>query len=143
MLPRNTTYAELTYDMAANMFIRGFLRDDGFETVKANSLAVFVSDYALYWFDYLAVYDAVLAQAGWNHTLAQDIALLRGTVQMQNKRWGEIITWKYRHPPYLDGGENRFKQMLTAYKCEAEYFMIFNYPTFEGNPYGIMLDEHF
>jgi hypothetical protein len=143
MLPRNTTYAELTYDMAANMFIRGFLRDNGFETVKANSLNVFVSDYALYWFDYLAGYDVVLAQAGWNHTLAQDIALLRGAAQMQNKHWGEIITWKYRHPPYLDSGENIFEQMLTAYKCGAEYFMIFNYPTLEGNPYGIMLDEHF
>jgi hypothetical protein len=77
MLPRNTTYAKLTYNMAANMFVRGFLRDNGFETVKANSLDVFVSDYALYWFDYLAGYDVVLAQAGWNHTLAQDIALLR------------------------------------------------------------------
>ncbi len=143
MLPRNTTYAELTYDMAANMFITGFLRDDGFETIKANSLDAFVSDYALYWFDYMAGYDVVLAQAGWNHTLAQDIALLKGAAQMQNKSWGEMITWKYRYPPYLDNGENIFEQMRTAYECGAEYFIFFNFPTVEGNPYGIMLDEHF
>ncbi len=143
MLPRNTTFAELTYDTAANMFIGGFHIDDGFETIKANSLDAFVSDYALYWFDYLAGYDVVLAQAGWNHTLAQDIALLRGAARMQNKRWGEMVTWKYRQPPYLDSGENIYEQMHTAYECGAEYFMIFNFPTLEGNPYGIMLEEHF
>jgi hypothetical protein len=143
MLPRNTTYAELTYDTIAERFIRGFLRDDGFEAIETNSLDAFVSDYALYWFDYLAGYDIVLAEAGWNHTLNQDIALLRGAAAMQNKRWGEIITWKYRHPPYLDSGENIYEQMRTAYECGAEYFMIFNYPTLEGNPYGIMQDEHF
>jgi hypothetical protein len=143
MLPRNMTSAELSYDTVANMFIGGFHRDNGFEAIEANSLDAFVSDYALYWFDYLAGYDVVLAQAGWNHTLNQDIALLRGAAAMQNKRWGEIITWKYRHPPYLDSGENIYEQMCTAYMCGAEYFMIFNYPTLEGNPYGIMLDEHF
>lgn len=143
MLPRNMTYADLTYDTIANRFIRGFLRDDGFEALKANSLDAFVSDYALYWFDYLAGYDAVLAQAGWNHTLVQDIALLRGAARMQNRSWGEMITWKYRHPPYLDSGKIIYEQMRIAYETGAEYIMIFNYPTLEGNNYGILLDEHF
>lgn len=143
MLHRNTTFAELTYDMIADRFSRGFRMDNGFETIEANSLDAFVSDYALYWFDYLAGYDVVLAQAGWNHTLAQDIALLRGAARMQNKSWGEMVTWKYRHPPYLDSREKIFEQMRTAYECGAEYFMIFNFPTLEGNSYGIMLDEHF
>ena len=91
----------------------------------------------------MAGYDVVLAQVGWNHTLVQDIALLRGTARMQNKSWGEMITWKYRHPPYLDSGKNIYKQMCTAYECGAEYFMIFNFPVIEGNEYGILLDEHF
>jgi hypothetical protein len=131
------------YDMAANMFIRGFHMDDGFEAIETNSLDAFVSDYALYWFDYLAGYDVVLAQAGWNHTLVQDIALVRGAARMQNRTWGEMITWKYRHPPYLDSGEAIYEQMRTAYECGAEYIMIFNFPTLEGNDYGIMTDEQF
>lgn len=143
LLIRNVTYADLTYDMVASWFIGGFHWDDGFEAIKANSLDAFVSDYALYWFDYLAGYDIVLAQAGWNHTLEQDIALLRGAARMQNKSWGEMITWKYRHPPYLDSGEAIYEQMSTAYECGAEYFMIFNFPTLEGNDYGLLLDEHF
>jgi hypothetical protein len=125
------------------MFINGFHMDDGFEAIETKSLDAFVSDYALYWFDYLAGYDVVLAQAGWNHTLVQDIALVRGASRMQNKTWGEMITWKYRHPPYLDSGEVIYEQMRTAYECGAEYIMIFNFPTLEGNDYGIMTDEHF
>jgi len=131
------------YNRAANMFITGFHMDDGFEAIETKSLDAFVSDYALYWFDYLAGYDVVLAQAGWNHTLVQDIALVRGAARMQNKTWGEMITWKYRHPPYLDSGEVIYEQMRTAYECGAEYIMIFNFPTLEGNDYGIMTDEHF
>jgi len=143
MLPRNMNFTDLTYDTITNRFIEGFIRDDGFEAIKANSLDAFVSDYALYWFDYLAGYDVVLAQAGWNHTLVQDIALLRGAARMQNKSWGEMITWKYRFPPYLDSGESIYEQMRTAYECGAEYFMIFNFPVIEGNEYGILMDEHF
>jgi len=143
IFPRNLTYGDLTYDMIARQYNWLFYRDDGFEALKANSLDAFVSDYALYWFDYLAGYDVVLAQAGWNHTLAQDIALLRGAARLQNKSWGEMITWRYRHPPYLDSGEAIYGQMLDAYESGAEYIMIFNYAEDMEGPYGILLDEHF
>ncbi|MHA1220049.1 MAG: hypothetical protein ACTSO5_15425, partial [Candidatus Heimdallarchaeaceae archaeon] len=138
MLPSNVSFEELNYDSVANRFIGGFQRDDGFETIKENSIDVFVSDYALYHFDYLAGYDVVLTQVGWNHSLNKNIALLRGAAKLQNKSWGEMITWKYYHPPYLDSGENIFEQMRIGYECGAKYFMIFNYPTLEGNDYGIM-----
>jgi len=101
------------------------------------------SDYALYWFDYKAGYDVVLAHFGWNHTLAQDIALVRGAAELQNKKWGAIITWKYNHPPYLDSGEAIYDQMRTAYETGAEYIVIFNYAEDMEGPYGIMQDEHF
>jgi len=130
------------YDRAANLFLGGFHRDDGFEAIKSNALEVFVSDYGLYWFDYLAGYDVILAQAGWNHTLVQDIALARGAAKMQNKEWGLMITWKYRHPPYLDSGESLYQQMRTAYLCGAKYIAVFNYPSLQGNEYGVMTDEH-
>jgi hypothetical protein len=103
----------------------------------------FTSDYTLYWWDYLGGYDVMLAHLGWNHTLTQDIALVRGAARMQNKSWGTIITWKYRQPPYLDSGENIYQQMLMSYDAGAKYVVIFNYPQIEGNPYGILTEEHF
>jgi hypothetical protein len=33
--------------------------------------------------------------------------------------------------------------MLWAFEAGAKYIVIFNYPYSEGNPYGVMLDEHF
>jgi hypothetical protein len=103
----------------------------------------FTSDYALYWFDYLSGYDVILAQFGWNHTLTQDIALVRGASNLQNKEWGAIITWKYNHPPYLDSGEAIYGQIRTAYDAGAKYAVIFNYAEDMSGPYGILQEEHF
>jgi hypothetical protein len=109
----------------------------------SNSTKVFTSDYALYWFDYIAGYDVILAHMGWNLTLAQQIALVRGAAKLQNKDWGIVITWKYNIPPYLDTGSEILNQMRTAYECGAKYFVLFNYYEDDGNPYGTMKDEHF
>jgi hypothetical protein len=57
-----------TYDSVAERFIRGFQRDPGTVLLKNNSIPIFVSDYALYWFDYLSGYDVVFAEVGWNRT---------------------------------------------------------------------------
>ena len=107
------------------------------------NLTSFTSEYALYWFDYLSGYDVLLAQIGWNHTLTQDIALVRGAANLQNKNWGTIITWKYNHPPYLDSGETIFEQMLASYEAGAKYAVIFNYAENMSGPYGTLQEEHF
>ena len=86
--------ANATYDTAANMFEQGFLRDTGTIALKNASVPIFCSDYALYWFDYRSGYDTVLAEVGWNNTLNQEIALVRGAANFQHKDWGVIITWK-------------------------------------------------
>ena len=144
LFPRNLTRDDLTYDLVADMYRIGFQRiDQGFITAKNSDLDIFVSDYGLYWFDYLGGYDVVLTQIGWNHTFEQDIALLRGAARLQNKDWGAMITWKYRNPPYLDTGENIYLQMLKAYESGARYIVIFNYPTIDNNEFGAMTDEHF
>jgi flagellar basal body-associated protein FliL len=132
-----------TYDSVAERFIRGFQRDPGTVLLKNNSIPIFVSDYALYWFDYLSGYDVVLAQVGWNRSLPQDIAMLRGAARMQDKDWGVIIGWKYTVPPYLDTGENIYSQMVDAYRAGAKYIVLFNYPQLDGNAYCVMTDEHF
>jgi hypothetical protein len=109
----------------------------------SKSTTVFTSDYALYWFDYLAGYDVTLVHMGWNHTVAQQIALVRGAATLQNKDWGIIITWKYKRPPYLDAGKEILSQMTTAYECGAKYFVLFNYYDDNSGPYGTMKEEHF
>lgn len=108
-----------------------------------NNTRVFTSDYALYWYDYLAGYDVILGQIGWNNTLAQEIGLLRGASKLQNKDWGIVITWKYNQPPYLGSGSEILNQMTTAYKCGAKYFVLFNYYEDQSGPYGTITDEHF
>jgi len=108
-----------------------------------NSTRVFTSDYALYWFDYLAGFDVILAQIGWNSTENQQISLIRGAARVQDKDWGIVITWKYNLPPYLDTGTEILSQMTLAYECGAKYFVLFNYYKDDSNPYGTMKEEHF
>lgn len=130
-----------SYNDAAQVFVNRIAMDQGLIELKARSITAFTSDYALYWFDYLGGYDVVLSQFGWNQTITQEIALIRGAAQVQNKSWGAIITWKYNQPPYLDTGESVYQQMHMAYKSGAKYVIIFNYP--QINDYGIMTDDHF
>jgi hypothetical protein len=131
------------YDDAAAVYLASLKGYPDLPALKNHSITTFVSDYALYWFDYLGGYDVILAQFGWNNTLIQDVALVRGAARMQNKSWGAIITWKYNAPPYLDSGEEIYNQMRIAYEAGAKYVIIFNHPQIEGNAYGILSDEHF
>jgi hypothetical protein len=135
--------ANSTYDSVAAMFEAGFQRDGGTIALKDASIPIFCSDYALYWFDYRSGYDVMFAEAGWNHTFAQDIALVREAANFQHKDWGVIVTWKNTQPPYLDSGEAIYEQMRTAYQSGAKYIAIFDFPYNSTNPYGIMEQEHF
>ena len=131
------------YDVAADLFIdlyRSILTN---ETNGYSDATYFTSDYVLHWFDYKSGYDVILAQVGWNHTIEQDIALVRGAARMQDKKWGAIITWKYNHPPYLDSGEAIFDQMKISYEAGAEYVVLFNYAENITTPYDTLQEEHF
>ena len=132
------------YDAEAEFFVKNVIRDDpGFTSLRNAGFKTFTSDYALYWFDYLGGYDVLLAQIGWNCSVAQQIDLVKGAAHMQNKEWGAIITWKYSEWPYLDKWDQIYNQMMTAYKAGANYIVLFNYPIIYGNDYGLMEDEHF
>ena len=142
------TYEELwnsrlfqSYDETAQRFIHEC--DYSLNRYGPQNFSYLTSDYALYWFDYKGGYDVVMAQLGWNHTLEQDIALIRGAANLQNKTWGAIITWKYNHSPYLDTGEEIYNQMRTAYEAGAKYVVVFNYAEDMTGPYGTLQDEHF
>jgi hypothetical protein len=113
------------------------------EWLNNQSITVLTSDYSLFWWDYLSGYDVVLAQLGWNNTVAQEIGLVRGAANLQGKDWGAMITWKYTEDPYLASGDEIYSQMRTAYECGAEYVVVFNYAENMTGPYGILKPEHF
>ncbi len=107
------------------------------------SFPIFTADYALYWWDFQSGYDLILAELGWNNTVAQEIGLVRGAANLQNKRWGTIITWTYTQPPYLTSGDEMYEQMRMSYESGAEYVIVFNYAEEMEGPYGTLRDEHF
>ncbi|GEM_PF-165521 len=112
------------------------------EQLQEEAILVFTSDYSLYWWDYQSGYDLVLAQLGWNNSITQEIGLVRGAANLQDKSWGTILTWKYTHAPFLTDGEEMFEQMKTSYEAGAKYVIIFNYSEDPTNP-NTLQEEHF
>ena len=134
-----------THDDAAIAFVnvnKNNLERINKTQLQEKSILVFTADYGLYWWDYQSGYDVILAELGWNHTTAQDIGLVRGAANIQNKSWGTIITWKYTHPPFLTDGKEMFEQMKTSYQAGAQYVIIFNYSEDREKP-NTLQEEHF
>jgi hypothetical protein len=132
------------YSEAAELFVTYISSTWSLQDLKNRNITAFTSDYALYWFDYLAGYDAVFVELGWNHSRPQQIGLGRGAANVQGKEWGAIITWTYQNPPYLGNRAEILEDMKTAYRAGAKYLIVFNYPTDPpDNPYGILTDDHF
>ena len=148
-----TTFANVTdYSQAARNFTRGlgsyYVQRLNNATVRnsipnatGRVIPVFTADNALYWWDYLAGYDVVFAELGWNHNEAQHIGLCRGAANVQGKDWGAIITWATNDPPYLPSGSQMLEQLNTVYDAGAQYVIVFNYP--QINVYGALTEEHF
>ena len=131
------------YDVEAQTFLDYMQHDHDLSLLKNASIYTFVADYALYWWDYLGGYDVVLTELGNNASIIQEINLAKGAAHLQDKEWGAIVTWKYDQAPYLDSGEEIYNQMSMAYQAGAKYLIIFDYPTIEGNQYGVLTDDHF
>ena len=139
----NGTEPPQDYTLETHFYIQHILVEDpGLSALKASGIISFTSDYGLYWYDYLGGYDTLFAEAGWNCSLSQQIALIKGAARLQNKPWGLMITWKYNGTPYLDAGDEIYNQMLMGYQAGAKYIAIFNYPT-DGSVYGVMDEDHF
>ena len=108
-----------------------------------SDVKVFTSDYALYWFDYMAGYDTVLAQLGPNGNLRQEIALIRGAANMHDKQWGTILTWKNStDSSSLMTGEVMYDALKLSYLGGAKYAVVFNYAP-DANGTGLLQDEHY
>ncbi|MCW4004500.1 MAG: hypothetical protein NWE95_11380 [Candidatus Bathyarchaeota archaeon] len=134
------------YDLEAEFFINEVLSDGdpGLSTLNAVGITTFTSDYGLYWWDYLGGYDVLFAELGWNASVAQQIAQVKGAARLQDKEWGAMITWKYDEVPFLDTPEKIYSQMLSAYQAGAKYITIFNYAKDDkGNTAAAMTKQHY
>jgi len=132
------------YGEAASSFVENYSSVNGMLDLRKRHIPTFTSDYALYWFDYLAGYDTVFVELAWNNSRIQQIGLCRGAANVQGKEWGAILSWTYDNPPYLANGSKILEDMLTAFEAGAKYIIVFNFPTYpEDNPYGVLSKEHF
>jgi hypothetical protein len=129
------------YSDAANRFTTAIPEALSWQFAVNNSIPLFTSDYALYWFDYLAGYDTIFVEFGWNLSRTQHIAAGRGAANLQNKEWGAIIVWTIRDEPALGSGAEILQDMITAYSAGAKYVVVFNFPY--DKPFGILEEEHF
>ncbi|MDR0373189.1 MAG: hypothetical protein LBI79_06505 [Nitrososphaerota archaeon] len=132
------------YSQAADLFIQNIAQSNSMIDAKSKSIPTFTSDYVLYWWDYLAGYDVLYAELGWQLDSTQQIALCRGAATTQNKTWGAIIVWTYYEPPYMANAQEIYQEMTLAYEAGAKYVVVFNYPTYpEDNPYGVLSTDQF
>lgn len=132
------------FEEAAEVFLTELPRGLSFHYLQNSNISKYTSDYALYWFDYLAGYDTVFVELGWNHSRPQHIGLCRGAARAQEKEWGAIITWTSYDPPYLARESEILEDLIIAYETGAKYIIVFNYPTYpETNPYGVLSPKHF
>jgi hypothetical protein len=103
-------------------------------------LSLFSSEYAFYWFDYKSGYDVLFAEFSSNYSRQLSIALCRGAATALNKNWGAIITRTTIDPPYLESGQDLYKDMVLAYNNGAKYILVFD--TDKNYTNDILKPEH-
>ena len=104
---------------------------------------LFTSDYSLYWFDYLGGYNTVFAELFGTQTDAQNLALVRGAADMQDKSWGVMIEPASQSPLNLQTGDQIYNELKQAYENGAEYGVVFNYAPNSNSTAGLLQDEQF
>ena len=142
----------INQSQAASRYLRSFQTANrgksDMQMLKMRNIEAFTSDYALYWYDYKAGYDAVFAELGLNslsnNTQFRQMTaeFARGAATVQNKDWGAIITWTYNSAPYIESGPDLYNDMMLAYNYGAKYVLVFDYPYESNSTYGILKQEH-
>ena len=137
----NYSDATIQYiDYVSNRLNEGPYQNSSVSHVVPSSFKLFTSEYALYWFDYKAGYDVVLAQFGWNYSRQINVAQVRGAATVMDRDWGAIVAWTYSEPPYLGSGEELFDDLVLAYESGAKYILVFD--SDEEYTQSILTEEH-
>ena len=138
VVPKADSYEEASTEF--NTKVSGFVSwfRNGYS--RGEDISLFTSDYALYWFDYKAGYDVLLAQFGWNYSRQLNVGLCRGAATAQDKDWGAIITWTFTQPPYIETDQELYNDLLLAYDNGAKYIAVFN--SNKNYSDGILNQEH-
>jgi hypothetical protein len=142
-----TEFPNLTdYSEAAEAFIThtGYFLSGYSDYYGSPNLTRYTSDYALYWYDYLAGYDTVFGEFVGNQSRQLVVARCRGAAKSLGRNWGTMITWKYDQQPFVEDPLQLLSDMVLAYKNGAKYIIVFNSP---GNnsattEYGILTGAH-
>ncbi len=136
MVPEADNYTD-----AANQYTNYMYYHVDYYHLYFENVSVFTADYGLYWYDYKASYDTILAEFVWNQSRLTPIALCRGAAETQGKDWGVIVTWKYDQAPYLESGDELYSDLRSAYDAGAKYAVVFSYPV--TGDYGTLTEAHF
>jgi len=108
---------------------------------EAPQLKIFTSDYALYWYDYVAGYDVVFGEFVGNQSREITVALTRGAAHTLGKDWGIMITYPCNTGDCTPTPRQIYDDMTAAWHSGAKYIVVF-----DGNsttPYGVLAQEHF
>ena len=108
----NVNYNTQTdYATTANAFFGNV--SSKIEGYRNTTVMTFTSDYGLYWFDYTAGYDAVLAQFGGSSSSRQlQVSLSRGAADVQSKDWGIMVTHKSRQVQVMESGPELYDDLV-------------------------------
>ena len=109
---------------------------------------LYTSDYALYWYNYIAGYDVIFTEYVGNQSRQIATGLCRGAAKALNKEWGAILTWTCGQDgldSFVENPEQLYNDMVLAYQNGAKYILVFNSPDQFDPPteYGTLTPEHF
>lgn len=117
---------------------------------------LFISDFALYWYNYIGGYNCVFCQFLGNDIRQIATGLCRGAAKTLNKTWGVMITWSTLDDldSWVENPDRIYNDMILAYQNGAQYIIVFNSPGFtideDGEPipnpepaeYGTLTSQH-
>jgi len=148
-----TNYNEAARDYTHHLY---FYLGNVTEFYQPAQYPLFISDFALYWYNYVGGYDCVFCQFLGNDIRQITAGLCRGAAKTLNKTWGVMITWSTLNDldSWVENPDRIYNDMVLAYQNGAKYIIVFNSPGFtldeNGQPvpnpepaeYGTLTAEH-
>jgi hypothetical protein len=139
-LTGSQTYSEAAIFYTSHL---GFFLENTTQYYLPAEFTKFTSDYALYWFDYLAGYDVIFSEYVGENSREIATSLCRGAAKTLNKDWGVMITWSDLDS-FVQNPNLLYDDMLLAYQNGAKYIIVFNSPGNFTPPteYGTLTQQH-